>query len=164
MIEDSVKLFRQKIKELASYVEANGPDEYVSVDFLAFLNDIKELTEIVRIDLVRSRAPAAPVFHPNSEYVPVSIEEATVPLVVEGGSNAKENGDVKALDAKAPDLKEHKVPDDIEAESGSSEVSKDSPEVSLEKPLGELPEVVGQTKASTDSGVAPKSKTKPPKV
>lgn len=82
-MSEAVKLFKAKVKELAAFVESNEAHSYLSEDFLARLTELRELTEIIKIDLVRANSGTPPVLSPNSVYIAEAPQENLAPLVVE---------------------------------------------------------------------------------
>lgn len=82
-MSEAVKLFKAKVKELAAFVESNEAYSYLSEDFLARLTELRELTEIIKIDLVRANSVTPPILVPNSVYVAEAPKENLAAFVAE---------------------------------------------------------------------------------
>lgn len=82
-MSEAVKTFKAKVKELAAFVESNEAESYLTPEFLGRLTELRELTDIIKIDLTNSRKGELPIFAPNSVYVPVAPTENLAPFVAE---------------------------------------------------------------------------------
>lgn len=128
-MSEAVKLFKAKVKELAAFVESNEADSYLSAEFLGRLTELRELTEIIKIDLANARKPAVPVFAPNSVYVPVEPGEnlASAPVVEEVvETKIVEETVVEKIDAEqvTPEGQTNEVAGTASTKAGKTKASK----------------------------------------
>ncbi len=133
-MSEAVKLFRAKIKELAAFVESNEAESYLTGEFIDRLIELRELTDIIKIDLANQRKGEIPVFGPKEVYVPVVPEENLAPLVVE-------------TPVETPKAKVEKKPEPVVEEVKEVVVEKSDGEHNTDKEPSD--EVVGDVPAKT---------------